>query len=124
MKEVITQVVILLGVVAGKLEAAERECARLRKSGYKHLAATQSTLALLGRQVVVVWEPGPPDLTRALELVRQVAPESVTVVLTREHLVGVKLDDRLILTNSVWRLREVLSFLAEAMDGQELGVRI
>lgn len=83
----------------------------LRDTGYRSVDLTRDPVTVLGRAVVVLWQPG-QDAQMWSDRARTVAPDA-TVIAYSHQRVQLRLNEQTLAANSLLRVRGDLATLAE-----------
>ncbi|WP_339138137.1 MAG: hypothetical protein WGN25_07940 [Candidatus Electrothrix sp. GW3-4] len=86
----------------------------LNSRGYKDVDLTAMPEALLGRQVVIVWQPKKETAAELVESVQSAVSDAFLMIFTYEDL-KVQRSERVLFSNSTLRLFGDLSTLAEGL---------
>ncbi|CAK8724817.1 hypothetical protein GMJAKD_14920 [Candidatus Electrothrix aarhusensis] len=87
----------------------------LNSRGYKNVDLTAMPEALLGRQIVIIWQPKKETAAKQIDAIQQAASDAVLMIFTYEQL-SIQRSERVLLSNSTLRLLGDLSTLAEGFE--------
>ncbi len=87
----------------------------LRVRGYRDIDLTRTPEALLGRQVVIIWQPATEMAAELVATVQRVTSDATLLILSYDQL-PLQRSEGILLSNSKLRLLSDLSALAEGLE--------